>query len=345
MMKLSLSALLVIGLAPAVEAQTTVDGLIYASYRYGLAKDTSFVPDGAPNNFEIDRAYLSVRSKAAGGIATRVTIDVDGRKAAANQQTFRLKYAYVDWTPEGSQLTYRLGMQNTPLVGYVEDLWGYRMQGTVPLDRYKYTSSSDLGFAVDATSKNRGVTAYAGLFNGEGYSVAPGDQHKDVAARVSVRLRQTDNDGRLAGLRLTGYASIGRANGDAVRNRFVGLLSYQSKTLTLGAEYGRTTDSTAADPETKGSIVSVFAVHQRAESKLGLVARMDRWDPNTDISPAAFTAASSKQSRLIAGVSYKLAPTVRLLLDADIVSAQGSAVPNAFTATNRSLFLHTEIKF
>src|SRR5690606_34795876 len=95
-------------------AQTTIDGVIYAHYRQGLERDTSFTPDARQNNFELERAYLNVRSKAAGSIATRVTIDVDGRRATGGQQTIRLKYAFVDWTPEGSPVTWRLGMQNTP---------------------------------------------------------------------------------------------------------------------------------------------------------------------------------------------------------------------------------------
>lgn len=342
---LPLGALLLAAFVTNAGAQTTVDGLIYASYRYGLVTDTTFTPEGRPNNFEIDRAYLSMRSRAAGGIATRVTIDVDTRRAAANQQTFRLKYAYADWTPEGSVFTYRLGMQNTPFIGYLEDLWGYRMQGTVPLDRYRYTSSSDLGFTVDMTSKTRTVTAHAGVFNGEGYSAAPGDGYKDVAGRLSVRLMETDNESRFGGLRLTGYASLGRATGGGTRQRLVGLLSYQTRQVTLGAELAGTVDTTAADPETKGRYTSLFATWHRDSAKVGFIARVDLFDPNTELSPAAFDAAASKQTRVIAGVSYRLAPSVRLLLDVDYATTEGSAVPNTFLTANRSIYLHTEIRF
>lgn len=340
-----LGATLLGGLARTAAAQTTVDGLVYTSYRFGLTKDTSLTPDARPNNFELDRAYLNVRSKSAGGITTRVTLDVDGRRAAANQQSIRLKYAFVDWKPEGSAITWRLGMQNTPIVGYIEDVWGYRMQGTVAVDRYRYQSSSDIGVAAEGSWKSQAITAHAGVFNGEGYNGAPGDHRKDAAARVSVRVLSTDNESRTGGLRVTGFASIGRANGGAVRNRYLGLLTYQTKALTLGAEYWFTTDSTVADAETDGRIVSLFATHQREGSPFGLMARLDQWDPNTAASPAAFDAAASRQTRMIAGVSYQLAKNVRLLLDADVVSPQGTAVPNSFEAANRSVYVHTEIKF
>ena len=337
------AAALAVTFASPVVAQTTVEGIIYASYRYGLVKDEALTPDARQNNFELDRAYLTARSRSA-TITTRVTVDVDSRRAATNQQTFRLKYAYADWTPQGSSITWRFGMQNTPVVGYIEDVWGYRMQGTIPLDRYRYTSSSDLGFAAEGAWKSNMITAYSGIYNGEGYSAQPGDQRKDFATRVSVRLLKTDNESRLGGLRLTGYASFGRSNGGGVRNRFLGLVTYQTRTLTLGAEASSNMDSTAASAKTHGRILSAFATHKRAGSKLGLMGRVDLWDPNTASSPTAFDPAASSQTRVIAGVMYQLAPNARVLLDLDMVSTERTA-PNAFQAANRSIFLHTEFRF
>lgn len=334
-----------IALPRRVDAQVSIDGVIYANYRHGLERDSSFTPPARPGNFELERAYLNVRSKSEGGISTRVTVDVDGRRATGGQQTIRLKYAFVDWTPEGSPVTWRFGMQNTPIVGYLEDIWGYRMQGTVPIDRARYISSSDIGIGAEGSWMENGLTAHAGVFNGEGYSNAPGDNRKDAALRVSMRLLPTNDTGPTGGLRVTGFASVGRATGGAVRDRFLALLTYKTKTLTLGAEYWLTTDSTAADAETPGRITSLFATHRLEGSRVGLLARVDRWDPNADVAPAAFDAAASRQTRMVAGVSYQLAPNARVMLDADIVSAQGSAIPNAFQAANRSVFVHTEIKF
>lgn len=327
-----------------LEAQATVEGVIFTNFRYGLVKDQALTPDANPNNFEVERAYLTVRSRSTGGIATRVTADVDSRRAAANQQTIRLKYAYVDWTPEGSPITWRLGMQNTPVVGYIEDVWGYRMQGTIPLDRYRYTSSSDIGFAAEGSWKSNAVTYYTGLYNGEGYSNAPGDNRKDFATRVSVRLLKTDNESRLGGLRVTGYASIGRSNGGGTRNRFLGLVTYQTRALTLGAEASSNLDSTAVSAKQHGRILSAFVTHRRPDSKIGLMARVDRWDPNTALAPATFDALASVQTRVIAGVSYRLNDMSRVLLDADIVNTERSA-PNSFQMANRALFLHAEFRF
>jgi hypothetical protein len=339
-----LAALLVLSTRPAA-AQTTVDGVIYASYRYGLETDTSYTPDAAQNNFDIDRAYLNVRSKMERGVSTRLTIDVDGRKAAANQLSFRLKYAYMTWTPEGSALTYRFGMQATPLVGYEDDLWGYRMQGPNPLDRAKYLSSSDIGAAIEGAWRDQGVNLEAGVYNGETYSGAPGDNRKDLAARVSVRLAASDNTSRTGGLRATAFALVGKATGGADRTRTVGMLSYVSTALTLGAQYALMQDSTLASNATKGRMISVFGHYAFPGRAVGVMGRLDRWDPDTDLSPASADVAASEQTRVIAGVSYQLARNVKLLFDADVVTLQNGPGTNAFEAANRSVYLHAEIKY
>jgi hypothetical protein len=331
--------------AVSVEAQTTVDGVIYTNYRYGLQKDTSYSPDAAQNNFEVDRAYINVRNRTDGGVTTRVTVDVDGRKAAANQLSFRLKYAFLAWTPDESALTYRLGMQPTPLVGWEDDLWGYRFQGPNPLDRAKYMSSSDFGAAVEGSWGDRRVNLEAGIYNGETYSGAPGDNRKDLAARLSVRLLGTNNTSRTGGLRVTGFVLRGQATGGADRQRTVGMITYQSTALVLGAQYALTQDSTDASNETKGRMVSLFGTYDLADGPFGLMGRLDKWDPDTDLNPAAGTPTASEQTRLIAGLSYQLARNVKLLLDADVVKLQNDPGNNAFQAANRSIYLHAEIKY
>ena len=47
-----------------------------------------------------------------------------------------------------------------------------------------------------------------GVYDGEGYSNAPGDPGKDVEGRVSIRPANTDLGGRAGGVRLTGYGQV-----------------------------------------------------------------------------------------------------------------------------------------
>ncbi|MEP6590383.1 MAG: hypothetical protein ABJC19_04285 [Gemmatimonadota bacterium] len=335
--------------AQAAQTPTvTVSGVGYVHYYYQLKTDSSLTPPAHGNNFDVARSHVDVLGKFSGGISTRVTVDVDGRKAASNQQTIRLKYAYVAWTPEHSHLTYKIGAIHTPLIDWEESLWGYRMQGTVPLDRLGYVTSSDFGVGVDGTWNQEQVNAQVGVYNGEGYSNAPGDNRKDISGRVSVRLARTDAAGKAGGLRLTGYANLGYATGGATRNRFLGILSYQSTAVTLAAEYGMTKDSTsAATPDAKGRLVAAYGVFKVPHSKVAIIGRIDSFDPNIDstaVTPAARLAVN-RQTRVIAGVSYAMTPNLRLLADADLNSVAGGSPNNSFDRGRQLLYLHTEFKF
>src|SRR5205807_4588179 len=158
----------------------------------------------------------------------------------------RLKYAFAAWTPAGSDLTYKLGLLHTPWLDWEEALWDYRMQGTMALDRNGYATASDFGAGIDGKWQDDQVNAQLTVVNGEGYCGGTGDNRKDVMARVSVRLVKTDDNSRVGGLRLTGYAGVGKPTSGGTRNRFLGMLSYRSKQFTLAGEYAATKDTVTA---------------------------------------------------------------------------------------------------
>ena len=219
--------------AAAARAQVTVGGVGYLQYAYSLKADSALIATkGSPgndNNFDVARAYVNVLGKFSDGVQTRITTDVDGRKAATNQLTIRLKYAFVGWTPDKSALTFKTGLFTTPWIDYEEALYGYRMQGTTLYDRNSFFPSSDFGAGVDGMWHFDAVNMQLGVFDGEGYSNAPGDPGKDLEGRVSFRLAKTDMAGKVGGLRLTAYGQVGTATGGGARNRFIGMLSYKSQ--------------------------------------------------------------------------------------------------------------------
>src|SRR6184192_1744949 len=102
--------------APA-PPQVTVGGLVYTQYVYQLKDSVNHF-----NNFDITRAYLNVLGRFAGGVATRVTVDVQrfgtGGNAAItnpdNSLRLRLKYAFATYTPQGIPLTFKGGLIHTP---------------------------------------------------------------------------------------------------------------------------------------------------------------------------------------------------------------------------------------
>ena len=336
--------------AVAADAQVTVSGVGYVSYGYALNADSSLVATttsaGHQNNFDVSRSYINVQTRSA-NIATRVTADVDGRKAATNQLTFRLKYAFVAWTPDSSHLTYKLGLIHTPWVDWEESLWDYRMQGTMPTERNGLQTSSDFGAGVDGTWHFDDVNAQVGVYNGEGYSNAPGDPSKDIEGRISVRLAKSDLGTKSSGLRLSGFAQLGTSPaGGATKQRFIGMLSYKSKALTLAAQIAMGQDSISGTiPKQKSRVTSVYGVYNLPNSKAALIARVDMYDPNTDSTSTATNATGfNKQTRFIAGVSYNIAPNFRVLADVDLNTLDGT-VSNAFDKTSKTFFFHTQFTF
>ena len=339
--------------AAAARAQVTVGGVGYLQYAYSLKADSALIATkGSPghdNNFDVARAYVNVLGKFSDGVQARITTDVDGRKAASNQLTIRLKYAFVGWTPDKSAFTFKTGLFTTPWIDYEEALYGYRMQGTTLYDRNSFFPSSDFGAGVDGMWHFHAVNMQLGVFDGEGYSNAPGDPGKDLEGRVSFRLAKTDMAGKVGGLRLTAYGQVGSATGGGARNRFIGMLSYKSKRLTLAAEYGMRQDSTGAKtPKQKGAALGAYAILNIPNSKAALLIRFDSFDPNTDSTLTTQNAAANttvnKQTRIIAGVSYAISPNLRVLLDIDSNSLQNGGT-NAFDVANKTLFFHTEFTF
>jgi hypothetical protein len=288
-----------------------VSGVVYTQYQYVDAPVHN-------NTFDVQRAYVNVLGRFANGISTRLTTDII--PSAATNQIIRLKYAFAAWTPTGSSLTYKLGMIQTPYVDFEETLWDYRMQGSIATDRNGALFSADVGFGVDGRWNNEQINAQFAIVNGEGYSNGTGDFRKDLEARVSFRVKPTDDASRVGGLRVTGYAGIGKATGGADRNRYLGLLSYRTQQVTVAGEYVSVKNAAVT-----GSIISAFGVYHFG-GKTAAIGRVDIVDPNTSV-------ANNKVTRIIAGASYQLSPNVRLLADLDRQSFESGA-----TDINQILF-------
>ena len=333
----ALSALLVRATAAQAPAPppVTIGGLVYTQYLYQL-KDTA----NHINNFDITRAYVNVIGKFSGGIGTRVTADI--YRNADGSLGYRLKYAFATYTPKGSPLTYKMGQIHTPWLDWEEALWDYRMQGQMALERgfitpagalQGYLSSSDFGAGVDGKLGPDKVNFQVGVFNGENYNKAPGDKHKDLMGRVSVRVVNTDDSSRVGGLRVTAYGQYGKPTGGGERQRWVGMVSYRSKHVTLAGEAAIARDTVTAPRQTpiNGHIYSAFGVFKFPKSKAALLARVDLENPQAG-------NGTDQQTRFIVGASYQLSPNWRLLADADLVSFQGTPTAAQEAVRAQALF-------
>jgi hypothetical protein len=341
------------GRIAAANAQTpsvTVSGVGYVNYGYSLLADSSLVPPGHDNNFDVSRSYINVIGKFSGGVTTRITADEDGRNASGNQLSFRLKFAYVAWQPNGTgPLTFRMGLTQTPWVDFEETIWDYRMQGAIAVDRNKMVIPSDFGAAVDGSWHGDAINLQAGVYNGEGFNAALGGPAKDGEVRVSVRLATTDLPGRVGGLRLTAYVGVGEANGGGARRRYIGMISYKTKALALAAELVAGQDSTGGlTPHQNSQLITIFGVYNIPRSKVAVIGRLDSYDPATDTTSAALNSVNNlsvnRQVRAIAGISYAISPNLRVLLDTDLNALQNGGT-NTFDRNRQMVYFATEFKF
>lgn len=329
-MRWAVGALAVLALgagATRAEAQANVSGVVFAQYGYMFSDTAHF------NSFDVTRAYVNVRAKFDHGIATRVTSDI--YRDANGSYNFRLKYAYVAWTPDKSPITFRFGQTQTPWLDWQEGLWGYRVQGPMMVDRAHFLTSSDIGLAVDGTFNDHAFDFQTAFVNGEGYHAPEGDKGKSLEARASVRLIKSDEGGSRGGLRATLYGGVGSPVGGGVRNRLIAELSYKSKMVTLAGEFGSMSDrkgtETAANPTVDARVLGAFGVLNIPQSPVSVIARVDHVDPNTSASNDAHTI-------VIAGVSYTVSNHLMLLGDLDLTSYQGTPTPAQDAARNKGYF-------
>lgn len=309
--------------APAAP-QLTVSGTAYAQYGFNLSGDVH------NNAFDVTRTYINFNAKFAGGVSTRITPDIYRNPITATEADgslqYRLKYAYVAYQPNAGGITWKFGLIQTPWVGREEDLWGYRMQGSIAVDRAGVMSSSDFGLSADTKLANGRFDLHAGIYNGEGYKVTEVDPGKDLMVRGSYLISTTDDNSATGGLRLSGYAGIGKAAGGVDRNRYLGMLSYATSQFTLAGEYGLIETG-----DVSGSIITAFGVYRLTGGKWAVIGRVDQMDPDTDTDNDASTG-------IIAGVSYQLSPNVRLLGDVDLTSAEAGNPDLAIDPRNKALF-------
>jgi predicted porin len=165
--------------------------------------------------------------------------------------------------------------------------------------------------------------------------------------RVSLKLINSDLAGRVGGLRITGYGQYGKPTTGGRRERYLAMVSYKSKMVTLAAEYASIKDTTTGNGGTvtavtsrTGSVLSAFGVLNVPNSRAAILGRVDITDPNT-----ASASTSDRLTRIIAGVSYQLTPNFRLMGDVDNVSRQGGIYNNAFDATRTAASLVGQFTF
>lgn len=391
-------------------------GNLYSFYYWNLSStqpnQNSFPQEAAEplasnfNQFDIERLYLNVNVALSASTKFRATTDVYRNAAYPPtagtsyivRDTFnrpvtitvppagafysglaiRLKYGYFDWAPT-DDLSFRMGLQQTPWFDFAEQVWKYRGVQQTAGDKNKFMSSADLGFSANYNlpSHYGSLTAY--LFNGNGYTAPEFNRFKDVAVRLQI-VPLPDNED-LKGLKVTFMDYMGtKSLADQtiqstypIKNNNLGLmLSYQGDMFSVGAEYltnstGVAKSGSVLDTTNTANVISIYgSVKAPGDLKeyWELFARMDMYTPTgadvsnvTDVLPVtapsvAATSANVKNTFIIAGLAYKPSSKLTFALDYQGTSFgkmiakvyNGTATAPA-SASDSRIFIHGIVNF
>jgi hypothetical protein len=283
------------------------------------------------SSFNVPRAYINVTGNLNHWISFRITPDVSRETGSgaslAGSQEFRLKYAFAqfnldDWTTKGSWV--RIGVQQTPIIDYTEQIYRYRFQGSVFHERSGLLTSSDAGVSGHYNLPGNYGDIHGGFYNGEGYSKAETNNEKAFMVRGSFRPFPLGGT-MLKGLRVTAFIDHDAYVQDAKRERIFGQVTYEHPLINAGLDVVRAGDKTSRTKATVDSKGWSFWVTPKiGTTGFEFLFRHDDFTPNDDFS-------SQKQKRNIAGVAYWLPNlnkvTTAFLLDYDSLERSGLAVP------------------
>jgi hypothetical protein len=327
---------------PAIRVGVT----IFADYTVNLdpkIKDADG-HDVTLSQFQIGRSYINVTGNISHSIAFRVTPDIvreSGLGSALNgSYTFRLKFAYLEWSLDKHLQTgsfARFGMQQNPYHEMFDAVYRYRFQGTLFVEREGYVASADAGAAFRYNFPGNYGDVQTGFFNGENFIRFEVNDQKSFRTRGTVR--PLPNHGALKGLRFTGYYDKDAYVKNADRTRAMFTASFEHPYVNGAFEYLATRDQTSATrTPADGRAWSVFVTPRTTIGWEGLF-RFDHTVPDK-------ANKSQVRERAIAGVAYWFPQhsgvTTALMLDVDNATFDGFSPSQA---TQRRIALHAFVNF
>ncbi len=318
-----------------------IGGVVYLSYLGGKAGGEKY------NRFEMKRGYFDVRKTLTPYLMGRYTTDI--HQLSSGDWETRMKYLYAKFTFEGNDVVSQPGVEfgqgHAPYHDFWEAINGYRLQGTMFLERSGVFNSADQGvvFGADLGGElgpeyrktvnphyaGRRGSVQLGVYNGGGYHAKEVNNNKVVEGRLTLRPAPD----RAPGLQVSVVGMDGKANVSAVPGRPLPdwrgadvMLSYESRLVTVTAEgYAGTGNQSGTAVDFNGRSLdqngqSVFASVRLPEHEAwGAMARFDHFDTNIH-SGTRFDETNDQVDRVIGGVSYTMTSGNMWLVDVEHVS-------------------------
>jgi hypothetical protein len=305
------------------------------------------------NSFDLDRVQVTGDYMFNDRVSWRTVLEGDDTGGALKLYVKNAFLRVKD--PCGLKGTsVKFGLYGHGMTGTVDDFWGYRLISENGINRYLGVSSAFVGAGMDGKLAQGVVDFDLSITNEQGYNKtlvadAPNrGKYKSLMGRVI--LTPPGDDALMKSFHLalfgqmngknpisgpdTSYVSATALPKSASDNRnlwFEAFPYFKKDKLAVGFEYvmysnkytqqkKRTTDLEAV--EIKSSYIGGVVTYQAVPS-LGLFARVDLYDPNTDLDASwsgTTTAPKIKNlmtTTVIAGASHPIANGVRGILDVE----------------------------
>jgi hypothetical protein len=290
MQRLSLTALLLVGLAsPALaqapppeptETQDTAAGGPFPAVTFGVLSFMQFSAElheqDGYNAFDVTRGYINIEARLSDKVKLRFTPDVrPTTDASLNRNlTLRMEYAALD-AQVTENMAVMFGLHQTPWLTFEESVNRYRVLGPFFAERMGLIPGpTDLGASVKYMAGSTEV--HAGIYNGEGYGRAELDKYKSIDGRVTVR--PFDEDTEAGNVTISGFYQYGWYAEDRPRNVAIVMGSYEKPHFVATAQYLSATDNPfiARDVQRRG--LSFFGEGRQGPTGWAAVLGLDLYD-------------------------------------------------------------------
>lgn len=275
-------------------------------FDYTDSSDSSKVDE-----FALKRVYLTFSKSISDELSVTIQTDVDTNSSPKN---IYLKNAKVDWKTLDGNIV--IGLQGMNMFKVQEGNWGKRYLDKTIMDRFKYSSSADMGIGYyHSKDKFHGSIL---ITNGAGFKKSETDSHKKLSLQFiygNTNLSKSDGFNVGAVLSHEPYDRDGEVTipeepaGEHSKKVFGVFGGYAKDNLRVGAEWSQLDDSGLLDGNYNNNLTSVYC-NYALNNKQSLIVKYDMVSGNKHANYAL--------------VAMEFAPTKGLMVSPNVRSNDGT---------------------
>jgi len=274
-------------------AKAEINGLAFYDYEYNLSKE---VFGAEKNSFSFKRVYFTYKSLISDDLSFTFQTDV-GNIGDDPGLTSYLKKAQLNWN---GPLNISLGMQGMNMFNVKENNWGFRFIEKSPMDKHKFSSSSDMGIGISGNKNNLSYNLL--ITNGSGYKKQETDAYKKTSIQFVYGDKKLNDK---YGINLGTAFSHEPYSINDTRKVISFFNGFANNKLRVGSEYDLKIDTGLNNTE---QIIAFYSSYQLNNNFEGLVF-IDIYDPDIKLN-------QNLETYMIFGLNYN--PTKGFILSPNI---------------------------